>query len=87
LAPYRRAIEHGCPVYTIHDLNDRDGRLIHFERLLLPFSSDGESVDRVLASFEFICVDGAFESSGLMIMQTSPAALRLSAMIEPRELA
>ena len=87
LAPYRETLQRGCPVYTIHDLTDRDGRLIYFERLLLPFSRDGEDVDRILASFEFICADGAFDSDSLLITPAAPMALRLSAVIEPRALA
>ena len=82
LAPYHQASNSGRPVYTIHDVTDRAGRLIHFERLLLPFSNDGEHVDRVLASFEFICMDGAFDSNELMKLQTGAPALRLSATIE-----
>jgi hypothetical protein len=82
VAPYFHALKSGCPVYTIHDVTDRNGRTIHFERLLLPFSIDGERVDRILAAFEFICEDGAFESKGLLNSQTAPPALRLSATIE-----
>jgi hypothetical protein len=82
LAPYHRALEGGHPVYTIHDITDRSGRLIHFERLLLPFAADGENVDRILASFEFICADGAFDGHDLMNSQSAPPALRLSATIE-----
>ena len=84
LAPYRKAVESGRPVYTIHDVTDRKGRLVHYERLLLPFSRDGARVDRILASFEFICEDGAFESRELMTSLAAPPALRLSATIEPQ---
>lgn len=84
LAPYRRAVATGRPVYLIHDITDRQGRLVHCERLLLPFAHDGESVDRILASFEFICPDGAFDNHDLMGAQEAPPALRLSAQIEPR---
>ena len=86
LAPYHQATECGHPVYTIHDVTDRQGRVIHFERLLLPFSLGGESVDRILASFEFICPDGAFERHDLLNSQAVPPALRLSATIEPAAL-
>lgn len=82
VAPYFQALKSGCPVYTIHDVSDRNGRLIHFERLLLPFSNDGERIDRIVAAFEFICEDGAFESKDLLNLQTAPPALRLSATIE-----
>lgn len=86
LAPYKEAVEGGCPIYTIHDVTDSGGRLVHYERLLLPFSRDGLLVDRVLASFEFVCLDGAFDALRLMRGQSGPPTLRLSARIEPREL-
>jgi len=83
LAPYRQAVDSGRPVYTIHDVADRNDRLVHFERLLLPFAADGRTVDRILASFEFICADGAFDGHELMTSQSAPPVLRLSATIEP----
>lgn len=86
LAPYHQTVKCGCPVYTIHDVTDCDGRLVHFERLLLPFSRDGNSVDRILASFEFVSPDGAFRSEGLLTTHPLPSALRLSAVIEPQAL-
>ncbi len=82
LAPYRYAISSGRPVYTVQDITDREGRLVHYERLLLPFSRDGETADRVLASFEFVCPDGAFQSDNLMATQGAPPVTRLSAAIE-----
>ena len=87
LAPYRQAVETGRPVYLIHDVADRSGRLVHYERLLLPFSHDGQNVDRILASFEFVCPDGAFDNRGLMDTLTAPPALRVSATIAPRAMA
>ena len=88
LAPSQRLMETGHPVYTIHDVVDRNGLIIQFERLLLPFSLEGgETVDRILASFEFICDDGAFDGNDLMKTQTVPPALRLSATITPQAMA
>ena len=81
-APYHQATRSGRPVYTIHDVTDRNGRVIKYERLLLPFASDGAAVDRLLASFEFICLDGTFDSHELMKTQAGPPALRLSATIK-----
>lgn len=86
LAPYRRATDSGRPVYTIYDTIGREHRLVHHERLLLPFSRDGDSVGRILTSFEFICPDGAFDNRDLMIAQGTPPKLRLSATIEPHAL-
>ena len=84
LKPYHRAVETGRPVYTIHDFADREGRLVHSERLLLPFSSDGEHVDRLLAAFEFIAPDGAFDQRDLLTLRNAPPALRISATIVPQ---
>jgi hypothetical protein len=82
LAPYRHAINSGRPVYTIHDMSDCNGRLVHYERLLMPFAADGRNVDRILASFELVCEDGAFDSQAIMISQSAPPALRLAVTIE-----
>ena len=85
IAPYRQAYKTGYPVYTIHDLTDRNGRVIHFERLLLPFSRDGENVDRILASFEFVCLDGAFECDRLLTTQKGPAILQRAVVVAPQD--
>lgn len=80
LAAYRQAADSGLPIYTIHDVTDATGRLVHSERLLLPFARDGKRVDRILASFEFVCLEGAFDNRHLM--RAAAPALRLSARIE-----
>jgi hypothetical protein len=80
--PYRQTVHSGNPVYTIHDMIDSNGRLVNYERLLLPFAQDGKAIDRILASFEFFCADGAFDGCKLMTRQAGPSALRLSATIE-----
>jgi hypothetical protein len=81
LAPFHQTVRGGCPVYTVHDVTDSKGRVVHFERLLLPFTHDGAVVGRIVASFEFICADGGFDSHALMKTQTAPPVLRLSAKI------
>lgn len=87
LAAYRQALDSASPVYTIHDITDRNGRAVAYERLLLPFATAGDTVDRIMASFEFICEDGGFERHELMKSQTAPPALRLSATIQIRAMA
>jgi hypothetical protein len=86
ILPYRKAVESGRPVYTVQDLTDSSGRDVQLERLLLPFTNNGQSVDRILASFEFICADGGFDSHDLMNRQPAPPVLRLAVTIA-RELA
>jgi len=83
ISPYEKAVRDALPVYTILEVTDRTGRRVHAERLLLPFARDGETVDRILAAFEFICDDGAFDSHAIMAGSTEPA-LRLNALIEAR---
>jgi len=84
LAPYHRVLETGCPVYTVHDVTDRNARLVYYERLLLPYSLDGRTVSQILASFELVCPDGAFDPVALMKSPATPPVLRLSATIEPQ---
>ncbi|HXX25073.1 MAG TPA: hypothetical protein VEJ40_00280 [Pseudolabrys sp.] len=87
LKPYYRAVETGRPVYTIHNFKDSGARLVHSERLLLPFSRDGETVDRLVAAFEFICPDGAFDNHALLMIRTGPPELQLSATINAQPVA
>lgn len=82
LMPYYRAYSTGQPVYTICDVRDKNGRLILFERLILPFCGNGETVERILSSFEFICEDGAYDSAALVKLKYGAQTLRLCAMIE-----
>lgn len=82
LLAYQQTVAEGCPVYTIFDIIDRAGRIVQFERLLLPFTGNGQTVDRILASFEFICIDGAFDSHDLMKSQLGLPTMRISATIE-----
>lgn len=82
LPPFTQAAHDGCPIYTIHDLKDRNHRVVHYERLLLPFAGDGLKVDRVLVSSEFVCLDGAFDGKNIMHVQTAPPVLQLAVKIE-----
>jgi hypothetical protein len=81
LAPYHQAVASGCPVYVIQDVTDRQDRVVHYERLLLPFGRDGQSVDRILASFEFICDDGGFDPGALLASQKAAPVVKLAATI------
>jgi hypothetical protein len=81
LAPYYRVLETGQPVYTIHELSDREGRRVNYERLLLPYGRDGQAVDHILAMFEFVCADGAYVRQSLMKTSETQPQLRLSATI------
>jgi hypothetical protein len=70
LAPIVVPVYHECiarrlPAYTIAHIDDIYGRIVAYERLLLPFS-DGGSVTHVIASLKTISEDGGFEIKNLM---------------------
>ena len=62
---YYKCVAVGLPVYTIASIDDSYGRIVAYERLLLPFS-DGAGVSHVIASLKTISEDGGFEIKNLM---------------------
>jgi hypothetical protein len=70
LAPIVMPVYHECiarrlPAYTIATIDDICGRIVAYERLLLPFT-DGGDVTCIIASLKTISEDGAFEITNLM---------------------
>jgi hypothetical protein len=76
-----KCVGRALPVYTIADIDDIYGRIVAYERLLLPFS-DGMAVTHVIVSLKTICVDGAFEIRNLMRGNTTLPTPRLRAVID-----
>jgi hypothetical protein len=62
---YYECIARGLPAYTIANIDDIYGRIVAYERLLLPFAQDGK-VSHIIASLKTICEDGGFEIKNLM---------------------
>jgi hypothetical protein len=62
---YYECVKRALPVYTISDVDDLYGRIVAYERLLLPFS-DGGDVTHVIASLKPISEEGGFEIKNLM---------------------
>jgi hypothetical protein len=62
---YHKCIARSLPVYTISNIDDIYGRIVAYERLLLPFSA-GPGVTHVIASLKTISEDGGFEIRNLM---------------------
>ena len=83
MTTYRHAVASGLPIYTASDMRDPDGRLVHYERLLLPFSGGGSKVDHVVGSLETISPDGAFQQRDLMGSAREPPRYRICGTIEP----
>jgi hypothetical protein len=62
---YYECVARALPVYTISNIDDMYGRIVAYERLLLPFSG-GHGVTDVIASLKTISEDGGFEIRNLM---------------------
>lgn len=62
---YYECIARRLPAYTIANIDDIYGRIVAYERLLLPFSDDG-GVTHIIASLKTISDDGSFEIRNLM---------------------
>ncbi len=89
LAPLVMPIYHACvtrrlPIYTISELDDLYGRVVAYERLLLPFTTD-DKITHVIASVKAISEDGGFEIQNLMRGSETLPRPKLRAVID-REL-
>jgi hypothetical protein len=62
---YYECLQRGLPAYTISNIDDIYGRIVAYERLLLPFS-EGNGVTHLIASLKTISEDGGFEIRNLM---------------------
>jgi hypothetical protein len=62
---YYECLRCALPVYTISNVDDTYGRIVAYERLLMPFSQGG-NVTHVIASLKTISEDGGFEIRNLM---------------------
>ena len=62
---YFECVTRRLPAYTIAHIDDIYGRIVAYERLLLPFS-DGGGVTHIIASLKTISEDGGFEIKNLM---------------------
>ncbi len=85
LSTYRHAIATRRPIYTVVKAQDRAGKPVDFERLLLPFSHQGESVDSILAALEWVSIEGGFEGRELLRSQAAAPAYSVCATIEQIE--
>jgi hypothetical protein len=86
LVPVVMPVYHNCvacalPVYTIANIDDSYGRIVAYERLLLPFS-DGGGVSHVIASLKTISEDGGFEIKNLMRGSDALPTPKLRAVID-----
>ena len=78
---YYKCIGCSLPIYTIANIDDIYGRIVAYERLLMPFS-DGGNVTHVLASLKTISEDGGFEIKNLMRGNDALPTPKLRAVID-----
>jgi hypothetical protein len=78
---YHECLRRGLPVYTISHIDDIYGRIVAYERLLLPFS-DGGSITHLIASLKTISEDGGFEIKNLMRAKDTLPTSKLRAVID-----
>jgi len=82
LATYRQAMNAKLPVYTVADMRDPVGTIVHHERLILPFTVAGAATEKILASIEAVSPEGPFEIHELMKSPIRPPVLALCATIQ-----
>ncbi|HET7885645.1 MAG TPA: PAS domain-containing protein [Bradyrhizobium sp.] len=78
---YQQCVTRALPAYSIADVDDARGRIVAYERLLLPFS-DGGGVTHIIASLKTISEDGSFEIINLMRGNDALPTQKLRAVID-----
>src|SRR6202022_3383147 len=78
---YYECVARALPVYTISDVDDIYGRIVPYERLLLPFA-EGTGVTHVIAALKTISEDGGFEIRNLMRGNDTLPTAKLCAVID-----
>jgi len=82
LATYREAVTGRHPVYTVSDMRDPTGKIVHHERLILPFAVGGLEAEKILASIKAASPEGPFEIHELMKAPIRPPVIALCATIQ-----
>ena len=78
---YYECLRRALPVYTISSIDDIYGRIVAYERLLMPFSQGG-NVTHLIASLKTISEDGGFEIRNLMRGNDTLPTAKLRAVID-----
>jgi hypothetical protein len=78
---YQRCLDCALPVYTVAQVDDAAGRIVAYERLLLPFSAS-KGVTHLIASLKTISEDGSFEIRNLMRGNDMLPTFKLRAVID-----
>jgi hypothetical protein len=79
---YYECIRRRLPAFTVAHIDDVYGRIVAYERLLLPFSEHGGAVTHILGSLKTISEDGGFEIRNLMRGNESLPVPKLRTIID-----
>jgi hypothetical protein len=79
---YRQCVTRALPTYSIAHVDDARGRIVAYERMLLPFSETGSGVTHIIASLKTISEDGSFEIINLMRGNDNLPTQKLRAVID-----
>ena len=79
---YYECIRRRLPAFTIAHVDDIAGRIVAYERLLLPFSDRDGTVTNIIGSLKTISEDGGFEIKNLMRGNDTLPTFKLCAMID-----
>jgi hypothetical protein len=82
LPAYHECIARKLPTYTVSLIDDVNGHVVAYERMLMPFSSGGGGVTHIIASLKTISEDGGFEIRNLMRGHHSVPVPKLRAVID-----
>jgi hypothetical protein len=78
---YYECLSRRLPVYTISNIDDIYGRIVAYERLLMPFAQAG-NVTHMIASLKTISEDGGFEIMNLMRGNDTLPVAKLRSVID-----
>jgi hypothetical protein len=78
---YYECVARALPVYTISSFDDVYGRIVAYERMLMPFAQGGK-VTHLIASLKTISEDGGFEIKNLMRANDTLPTPELRAVID-----
>lgn len=66
LAAYAATVTQACPIYTLRNAVDAHNVPVTFERIRVPLSDNGESIDHLLTHVEIFCEDGRYQRDNLL---------------------
>lgn len=79
---YYESIRRRLPAFTVAHVDDVYGRIVAYERLLLPFSDRDSTVTHIIGSLKTISEDGGFEIKNLMRGNETPPVPKLRTIID-----